>query len=230
MPAKKQAARGGVHQSKTQQQPKSTGVPPFVRGDTKNYNLVLHRYKKGKNTILGVIYEYDTNRIISHTIENRYYVYRKDRPTIKPGLHPITPGGNNWPKVWGWHRGSSMVVADAVAKAKKETGNDFGYGLDVGKENTMMRIDSYNGCLFHPGKNYHYSEGCILIGEKADKNGVRTTWDETQFYPMNIIISTNKNVLWYKTFVNSVINNLKKGKSPRIYIVEYYNDKPGDIA
>ena len=46
MPKKKPVKKAAPHKPKTQPQPKSTGVPPFVIGDTKHYNLILHRYKK----------------------------------------------------------------------------------------------------------------------------------------------------------------------------------------
>lgn len=216
--------RAVSHKQTTQSEVKSTGVPPYVVDDTKYYNLILHRYKKSErlNTIWGVIYEHATNNIISYTIERVDMVYHKDRPTIKPGLHPITPGGSSWPSSAPWHKGPSRVVAEAAR-------GRFGYGSKTGQALTMMRIGADNGCLFHPGRNKKYSEGCILIGEKADENGVRPSWDIEQFHHDNIMSSINPNVRYYKTFVNSVIKNLEKGKSPQIFVVEKFNEDPRNI-
>ena len=95
---------------------------------------------------------------------------------------------------------------------------------------TMIRIDKYNGCLFHPGRDKNYSDGCVLVGEEAGPTGVRPSWVSEDFYADKIMTSKNINVIYYKTFVNSVIENLEKGKSPQIFVVEKFNNKPQDIA
>lgn len=225
MPQKKPVKKTVPHKPKTQPQPKSTGKPPFVIGDTKHYNLILHRYRKSENinAVWGVIYEYDTKKIISHTIERLDMIHRADRPTIKAGLHPITPGGNKWPRSSTWHKGPSRVVAEAA-------NGRFGYGSKMGQPWTMMRIDSYNGCLFHPGRDKSYSDGCVLVGEEAGPTGVRPSWVSGDLYADKIMTSKNINVTYYKMFVNSVIQNLAKGKSPQIFVVEKFNNKPQDIA
>lgn len=182
------------------------------KSDSKNYNLCLHRYGEINSNITGVIYEIGTGTVLCYTIENGNKV--NNGGGVKIGTHTIVPGGNDWVKESGYHEGCSSYTV-SLSKGKG------GFGKSTGSANTMLAI-SGTGCLFHPGKDNSWSEGCILIGDKADTSGKRS-FDASEYFADKIATSITAAVAAHRNFYIKVVAQILAGKTVNIEVVKNYS-------
>lgn len=164
-----------------------------------------------------MIYEFETKKILCYTIEDAQDISRIGG-RLSVGMHKIMPGGSTWCSQPGYHKGCSSYTV-------KLAGGKAGFGSKVGASNTMLKITNSGegGCLFHPGANHAWSEGCVLVGKEADEHGDRNL-DIKQFLQGNIETSTDANVVAYRNFYSSVISNMLAGKKVQIQVIE--SNKP----
>ena len=206
---------------------------PSISGDTINnpvsiaiedsnaYNLVLWRYHKTSKAVKvhqvyeGVIYEHSTNKILTWTIEDIADVKRNwDRNRLPEQQKKFTmcPGGQNWPSKEGYHKGcSSYVVSLAQGRG--------GFGKSAGDPLTMLSVKEAGngGCLFHPGKDDGWSEGCVLCGDKA--NNGRRQFDTSEYYANKIKTSTTPAVVWWRNLYDNVVPAICNGKKVHLYTI-----------
>lgn len=194
--------------------------PPQINIKNKNaYNLVLLRYAKAKKNprdghipYEGVIYEYDTNEVLTWTIEDEQDVLPKSHLRASSDPIRINPGGNVWPSSPAYHVGCSTYCA-------KLAGGRGGFGA-ASKPKSMLTVGS-SGCLFHPGANTHkWTEGCVLCGTKA-VNGERSL-NIREFYADKIFTSTDENVKYWRNFYDHVVPQICNGKEVHLYKVEKF--------
>ena len=203
--------------------------PKFDPNETGFYNLVCHRYlstkDRGETVILGVIYEYNTGKVICHTLENEYYI--KKNPAVHDGIHKITFGCKT---LQNRHQGLAYYSLSRVA-------GKYGCGPKFG-ENTCLRNDG-SGCAFHAGQHagpvakgqVRWTLGCVLIGSKANpKTGQR---DKDAFFKCRkeyksraFINSTCPENVWIRNFYKVVIDAMESGLKPRIEYVTNYSQAP----
>lgn len=184
------------------------------------YNLVFWKHtrdvldsNKELYYIEGLIYEYETNEILTYTLEDEATM-KENFPSSKKNPFKIIPAGNDWPNENEWHRGCSSYTV-SISKGKG------GFGDMVGASNTMLAMDKSSNCLFHPGKTITGANGCILCGNKP-RGGVRS-FKETEFYPSKIKTSTESAVVWWRNFYDKVVSAICKGKTVHIYLVGQYS-------
>lgn len=202
------------------------GLPSlFKKGEAGKYNLVCHRYSNTKSAYQGVIYEYDTGKVLCYTLENPKYV--KACSADHTGkIHKISFGcsagfaKNN-------HPGLSWYSTSRVA-------GKHGCGSSFGADNTVLRLDS-SGCAFHAGQNGTdgiWSTGCVLIGSKANPvTGARDRDEFFKCYPkpyksQDFITSDCTEVVWMRNFYKAVIDAMERGLSPQLEFVENFSGAP----
>lgn len=189
--------------------------------DKNAYNLILKRYNKvpsGKNdgheAIEGVIYEYGTNKIITWTIEDSVDSERNFGKFVNKPLS-IVAGGRSWPRRDGGYREGCSSYCASLAKGMG------GFGRNAGDSNTMLCVKEQSGCLFHPGADTTWSNGCILCGDKA--NNGRRSFDIKIYHKENIANSTSPSAVWYRSLYDNVVPKLCNGKKVNLYIVNDFN-------
>ena len=73
------------------------------------------------------------------------------------------------------------------------------------------------GCLFHPGKDDGWSEGCVLCGDKA--NNGRREFDTSEYYADKIKTSTTPAVVWWRNLYDNVVPAICNGKKVYLYTI-----------
>ncbi len=96
-----------------------------------------------------------------------------------------------------------------------------GFGRNAGDSNTMLCVKEQSGCLFHPGADTTWSNGCILCGDKA--NNGRRSFDIKIYHKENIANSTSPSAVWYRNLYDNVVPKLCNGKKVNLYIVNDFN-------
>jgi D-alanyl-D-alanine dipeptidase len=197
----------------------------FSASDT-SYKLICHRYGKATSVngkgetcknIMGVIYEYNTGSILCYTIENE----DKYKNNLPDGIYEIVPGGDKWPSKQDYCKGcSSYTVYLAQGKG--------GFGKTAGAPKTMLANSgsgTNGGCLFHPGGDASWSDGCVLIGAKADSAGKRVC-NSIEFTEEKIKTSTDNSVRAYRNFYNIVVPKIANGQKVKIQYVTNFSQQP----
>lgn len=208
------------------------------KGDDNAYKLIHWRYRKspltsripsskakGGHAIQGVIYEYETQKILTWTVECDSYYWGQNSfgksVEIDGHVSTIQLGGKDWvtgKKCEGYHQGCSAYCASLSGGIKCTEG-------------TMLCQDG-SGRLFHPGPGPgDYTEGCILCGKKTndDDYGRRDgnasgTFSVSEFHEDRIFKSADPDVLFWKNLYNKVVPTLKN-KKVQMQIVEDYSTK-----
>ena len=190
--------------------------------DNDAYNLVLWRYHKTSQTVEehqvyeGVIYEYSTNKILTWTIEDVVDVNKnwdRNRSPEQQRKFTVCPGGQTWPSKGGYNKGCSSYVV-SLAQGR---GN---FGKSAGAPLTMLAVKEAGSggvCLFHPGKDDKWSEGCVLCGDKA--NNGRREFDTSEYYTNKIKTSTTPAVVWWRNLYDNVVPAICNGKKVYLYTI-----------
>lgn len=201
--------------------------PKFDPNEKGFYNLVCHRYlstiDRGDKVILGVIYEYNTGKVICHTLENEYYI--KKNPAVHDGIHLIKFGCSaNFASKH--HEGLSYYTAYRVP------------GKKFGERDTVLSSDG-SGCAFHAGQHagpvkkgqVRWTLGCVLIGSKANPKTGQRDYDaffkcRKEYKSRAFINSTCPENVWIRNFYKVVIDAMESGLKPRIEYVTNYSQAP----
>lgn len=202
--------------------------------DKNAYNLVLLRYNNKaivnrETTYAGVIYDYDTDEVITWTIQSSEY------DDVNPNKNPIkiVPSSGKWVTIGAEHRAGASKYCIHVA-------NGSGIFAKEVRQTPSILATQFNnttqpsGCLFHMGqkvgklsKGNRWTEGCILCGEKAPSDGIRSNFDIGQYSPDNIITSDNIDVKWYRNFYDKVVPKICSGTNVYLYVVDDFDR--GDV-
>ena len=148
----------------------------FNKGDVGKYNLVCHRYSNVGKAYQGIIYEYDTGKVICYTLENPIYV--KQNKYVHSGkIHTIKFGCQ---EVFAryHHPGLSWYSTSRVA-------GKYGCGKTFGAKHTVLSSDG-SGCAFHAGQHAHsvpkgkipWTTGCVLIGSEPNPTTGERNYNE----------------------------------------------------
>lgn len=201
--------------------------PKFDPNEKGFYNLVCHRYlstkDRGETVILGVIYEYNTGKVICHTLENEYYIKKND--AVHDGIHLIKFGCSaNFASKH--HEGLSYYTAYRVP------------GKEFGERDTVLSSDG-SGCAFHAGQHagpvpkgqVRWTLGCVLIGSKANPKTGQRDYDaffkcRKEYKSRAFINSTCPENVWIRNFYKVVIDAMQSGLKPRIEYVTNYSQAP----
>lgn len=189
--------------------------------DNDAYNLVLWRYHKTSQAIEvnqvyeGVIYEYSTNKILTWTIEDVEDVkahWDRNRSPEQQRKFTMCPAGVNWQKQEGYRKGCSSYVV-SLAQGRGD------FGKSAGAPYTMLGVKEAGkgGCLFHPGKDDKWSEGCVLCGDKA--NNGRREFDTNEYHADKIKTSTTPAVVWWRNLYDNVVPAICNGKKVHLYTI-----------
>ena len=227
----------------------NTSMPTTLKGGVADeYHLILQRYRRlSDGCVIGVIYEAGSKKVICHTLEHERQIKRCSAQ-VGAGIHTVVPGGQGWcTNSSAHHRGASAYTA-SLSAGKKVNYGSIKNGKPAGKVGTltfgprartvmtMLCCKPGGGCLFHMGPNTNqavakpWTEGCILIGDTCNDQGIRDDFSATEYGPEKIFTSTNRHVVAYRNFYNVACSQLNAGKCVYIEMIDAYKTNANTVT
>ena len=227
----------------------NTSMPTTLKGGVADeYHLILQRYRRlSDGCVIGVIYEAGSKKVICHTLEHERQIKRCSAQ-VGAGIHTVVPGGQGWcTNSSAHHRGASAYTA-SLSAGKKVNYGSIKNGKPAGKAGTltfgprastpmtMLGCKPGGGCLFHMGPNTNqavakpWTEGCVLIGDTCNDQGIRDDFSAAEYGPEKIFTSTNRHVVAYRNFYNVACSQLNAGKCVYIEMIDAYKTNANTVT
>ena len=227
----------------------NTSIPTTLKGGVADeYHLILQRYRRlSDGCVIGVIYEAGSKKVICHTLEHERQINRCSAQ-VGAGIHTVVPGGQGWcTNSSAHHRGASAYTA-SLSAGKKVNYGSIKNGKPAGKAGTltfgprartpmtMLGCKPGGGCLFHMGPNTNqavakpWTEGCVLIGDTCNDQGIRDDFSAAEYGPEKIFTSTNRHVVAYRNFYNVACSQLNAGKCVYIEMIDAYKTNANTVT
>ena len=227
----------------------NTSMPTTLKGGVADeYHLILQRYRRlSDGCVIGVIYEAGSKKVICHTLEHERQIKRCSAQ-VGAGIHTVVPGGQGWcTNSSAHHRGASAYTA-SLSAGKKVNYGSIKNGKPAGKAGTltfgprastpmtMLGCKPGGGCLFHMGPNTNqavakpWTEGCVLIGDTCNDQGIRDDFSAAEYGPEKIFTSTNRHVVAYRNFYNVACSQLNGGKCVYIEMIDAYKTNANTVT